>query len=210
MLFNLLRRIDWRISKIYRRSKLRNRTVSIISSNCNGGYIYHDLGLRFNSPTVNLYFEMSDFMKFLYNLDYYLSLDLTEDLTTKADFPVGKLGDIRLWFMHYKSFEEAQKKWNERKLRLDRNNLLIMATDRDGCTDQMVKEFDSLPFSNKIIFTHKEFPNLGSTFYMPEFKDKDEVGILSDFIPSWRIRRYLDRWNSVAAINNITVTNENR
>jgi uncharacterized protein (DUF1919 family) len=37
------------------RSRLTNKEVTIFSSNCIGGVIYHDLGLRFMSPTINLF-----------------------------------------------------------------------------------------------------------------------------------------------------------
>lgn len=33
----------------------------------------------------------------------------------KFDFPTGKLGDIEIRFNHYKTFDEAVAKWDERK-----------------------------------------------------------------------------------------------
>ena len=36
---------------------------SIICSNCIGGEIYHDLGMKFYSPTINLWMSESDFLK---------------------------------------------------------------------------------------------------------------------------------------------------
>lgn len=41
------------------RSLLKNRDITIISANCVGGVIYHDLGLAFNSPTINLFFNVN-------------------------------------------------------------------------------------------------------------------------------------------------------
>lgn len=38
------------------RKKLLKKNITIISNNCTGGFVYHDLGLRFNSPTINLAF----------------------------------------------------------------------------------------------------------------------------------------------------------
>lgn len=35
------------------RRRLRNYSPTIISNNCCAGFIYHDLGLKFNSPTIN-------------------------------------------------------------------------------------------------------------------------------------------------------------
>lgn len=59
-----------------RREVLKNKSFTLISNNCNGCFILHDLGVKFNTPTVNLYFGMEDFIKFLERLDYYLALEL--------------------------------------------------------------------------------------------------------------------------------------
>ncbi len=56
------------------RSRLANGAPSILANNCNGGVIAHDLGLRFRTPTVNLYFPFPDYIRFLQRLDHYLSL----------------------------------------------------------------------------------------------------------------------------------------
>ena len=49
----------------YNRDRLKydpDNPFSIISSNCVGGVISHDLGLRFESPTVNLFFYPDSFL----------------------------------------------------------------------------------------------------------------------------------------------------
>ena len=43
---------------------LKNKDFTIISHNCVGGVIYHDLGLKFNTPTINLFFMAKDFIKY--------------------------------------------------------------------------------------------------------------------------------------------------
>lgn len=58
------------------RVKLFNQTPCIIASNCNGGIIYHDLGLKFLSPTINLFFYPQDYLKFIMNLDHYVKAQL--------------------------------------------------------------------------------------------------------------------------------------
>lgn len=47
--------------KVYCRFRLKNKDFSIISRNCIGGVMYHDLGLKCTSPTVNLFFYPDDF-----------------------------------------------------------------------------------------------------------------------------------------------------
>lgn len=43
-------------NKSENRERLNCDDVTIISTNCTGGILYHDLGLEFKSPTVNLFF----------------------------------------------------------------------------------------------------------------------------------------------------------
>ena len=99
--------------------KLQNTNFSIISSNCNGGVVCHDLKIRFNSPTVNLFMSAEYFLKFVKHLEYYLNTDIVEIKDDTVTYPVGLLGnEILLHYMHYNSFEEAVQKWNERKKEL--------------------------------------------------------------------------------------------
>lgn len=67
----------WKHEKrnIENRKRLKNKEISIISTNCIGGVLSHDLGLQFKSPTVNLFFRAEDFIKFCENLEYYMSID---------------------------------------------------------------------------------------------------------------------------------------
>ena len=60
----------WLRTPVNRRNiaALKNTEFSLISSNCNGGFMLHDLGLQFRSPTVNLWIPPSDFIRFLRDL----------------------------------------------------------------------------------------------------------------------------------------------
>ena len=60
------------IKRIRKRYNSANRP-SIICSNCIGGEIYHDLGMKFYSPTINLWMSESDFLKLINDLNTYLS-----------------------------------------------------------------------------------------------------------------------------------------
>ncbi len=165
------------------RQRLKNTNFSVISSNCNGAVMCHDLGIQFNSPTVNLSMSAEDYLKFIKNLDYYLNEEIVEKKDTDLGYPIGILGNnIILHFIHYPSFESAVLKWTERKQRINKDNLFFMMTDRDGCTEDMIKEFDNLPYKNKLIFTAKPFPQYKSVIFCEEFKDDNCVPILT----SWR------------------------
>lgn len=157
------------------------KNISIISQNCIGGVMCHDLGLRFNSPTINLYMEAEDYIRFLENLDYYLDIDANEleFLDEKVDYPVGILRDIKIYFVHYSKEKDIIEKWNKRRKRINKKSLCVIMTDRDGCTPEIIDRFLHLPY-RKIFFSHKKETNK-DIIYMPCFKKQLQVGSLTDF-----------------------------
>ena len=42
------------LNKIKCKKRLENKDFSLLVGNCLGGYVYHQLGLPFTSPTINL------------------------------------------------------------------------------------------------------------------------------------------------------------
>lgn len=179
--------------------RLTNHSMSVIASNCNGALILHDLHEPFRSPFVNLYVEPSDFVRYLANLDDYNAQPLTFEESDKP-YPVGKLADIRLHFMHYHSQAEAKQKWETRLKRLNLDNLFIIMTDRDGATYQDLVNFDRLPFKNKVLFTHQPYPELASAFYIHGFEKQAQVGDLFEF-SGWNGKKYYDQFDYVSWFN---------
>lgn len=184
-----------------KRMRLKNRSMTVLSSNCNGAYMLHDLGCPFNSPTVNLYFLPDHFLKFVNSPKEYLSAELKEVHQPDITYPVGQLNDILLFFMHYNSFSEAKEVWERRAKRVNLENVYVIMTDKNGCTYENIKEFEELPYKNKVIFTHKEYKEFSSAYYIPGFENESEVGILSDWKPQLLRRRWLDDFDSVGFFN---------
>ncbi len=199
---NLIQRTEWYFYKKLKKIRLKNKDFSIISSNCNGSFIYHDMGLRFLTPTINLSFEMNDFVKFLSDIHLYLNQDIIECGDDRFDYPTGMIGDVEIRFNHFQTFDEAKKKWNERKQRINWNNLFIFAIDGDDCTYDSMQRFDKLPYKNKVIFTHKPYPEIKSSFYIKGFENDDGVGALIDFKEQYWIRRFLDDFDYISFLNN--------
>lgn len=158
---------------------------TIISSNCIGGMIYHDLGLKFKSPTINLYFTCHDFALFINNLKYYLSLTPVE--FSCDDFPILKLGDIKLFCQHYKNSNEAIDAWERRKERIDLNNIYVIATDRDCSDYNDLKLIDQAPY-RKTIFVSNPNLQLDNSIYVVGY-DK-QVGHLDKFVNESGYREY--------------------
>lgn len=198
---NLIQRTEWRLYKELKRLRLKNRHPTIIASNCIGTFMYYDMKLRFNSPTINLSFDMNDYVRFLENLPWYLEQPVVPCADDRFDYPCGMVGDVKIRFNHYKTFEEAAAKWNERKQRIDWDNLFIIGIDGDNCTYDSLRRFDVLPFPNKVIFTHKPYPEFASACYLPGFETQGGIGRATDFKDQFWIRRYMDKYDYIAFLN---------
>ena len=166
-----------------RRKQLKYKDFTIISNNCWGGLVYQYFGLRYSSPTVGLFMMDDDYIKFLENIDYYLSQSLVfithseskyreslqRETTAKDSYPVALLGDVEVHFMHYLSQEEAIQKWEYRKSRINKERLLIKMSQRSSNDPKLLERFENLPYANKICFTEVDYP--GKSFIqVPELK----------------------------------------
>lgn len=194
-------RAEHRIYITIKRMRLKNKNMTVFANNCNGGFILHDLGCPFNTPTINTGFYPEQYFKFLSNPEKYLSAVPVDTKVLDGKFWVGQLDDITMRIGHYRSFSEAQEAWKRRAKRVNLDNVYIFMTDKDGCTYEHIKQFNELPYKHKVIFTHKEYPEFESAFYIPGFEEDGEVGILSDFKPQFLKRRWLDDFDYVRFFN---------
>lgn len=158
-----------------RKKLLKNTKFTIISNNCWGGMMYESYNLQKQSPTVGLYFMASDYIKFISDLQGYIKKDLhfisasdskwKDSAEIKNDklfgtYPIGKLGDIEIFFLHYSNEEEALKKWNRRVARINWDKLLVKFNDQNGCTRDDLKKFIELPYKNKVFFTSNKWEGI--------------------------------------------------
>lgn len=209
-MINRIRMILWRKRRAKINSNHRStlsekaKNTSIISVNCTGGILSHDLGLKFLSPTVNLFMRAEDFIKFCENLEYYLNIDNFEVCTDACivedrTYPVANLGDLTLFLVHYNSVEEAELKWNERKQRINMNNIAIINNDREGMTDNLKERFEGLPYK-KVMFTHIPDDKHPSCFYIKGYETESCVGIITDSV-GWKGLRPIDQFDYVSWLN---------
>lgn len=169
-----------KVRKNYR-ARYYGSQPTIISHNCIGGVLCHELNLRFLSPTVNLFMLNEDFIKFCENLEYYLTLDITPyNGEIEREYPLGMCGDLVIFFVHYNSFEEAKKKWSERKKRVNMNNIYIIATDRDGFNEELLQRFRNLPYKNKKLFSHLPIENEDDVVYIKGYENNNHIEPLTN------------------------------
>lgn len=126
------------------------KDITIISSNCIGTRIYQSAKKKYRSPTINLWFNPADFIKFTEHLDFYLQQELLEYSDPEKNYPCGKLHDVTIFFQHYRTFDEAKSKWQERTKRTCTDNFLIIFTDRDGASIDDLKTIAK--HKNSIVF----------------------------------------------------------
>lgn len=149
------RRASKAIFESIQRKRLKNQNFTILCSNCIGGIIYNRLGTQFRSPTINLWLLQTDFIKFLLDLKGYLAEELVF-VDSKYDYPVAQLRDIKIYFAHYLTQEEAALAWERRKERINFDNLYIMMYDRDGVTREDLLKLKDIPCKGLVVLSeHK-------------------------------------------------------
>lgn len=153
-----------------------SKNYSIISSNCISGEIYHDLDLKFLSPTINVWFTEKDFLKIALNPEYYFKKELNFVYDEQYNYPVGLIDDVKIYFLHYNTEQEARQKWNERCQRLDYNNLYIIMSDLELSDEEFIKFQEIRNCKKKILFTtnpkRADFPDV---FYIKKYKPNSYV-----------------------------------
>lgn len=198
---SIIARAEYKIFSTIRKRRLKNHNPSILANNCNGGVITHDLGLQFNSPLVNAGMYAEYYIKFLKNVEHYFSQPLVRIEDDPDGWYTAKCDDIQILLGHTKTYEESLANWERRKKRFNPDNMFVVFCDKMGCTYDMIKEFDELPIKNKVIFTHKPYPEFKSAYYIKGFENEKEVGVLSDWKPGFWKRRWLDDFDSARFLN---------
>lgn len=187
------------------RARNRNTDFTLITNNCIGGVIYHDLGLRFLSPTINL--TIQDFPTFIEHFDHYMHCELTE-LPSDRPFPVGRLESvdpppITILFNHYASFAEAKEKWEARKARINYDNLFfVMNCYNHFYPEEFAAYLRLPPAKNKAAVVAQggvDRPDIHVVHWKTGTADRPVFGRILDV--KLNGKRYLDEFDYVAFLN---------
>lgn len=196
-----------KIKAPFKRCALKRNDFTIISNNCWGGIVYEAYGLPKNTPTVGCYFFADDYLKFVSNLQYYLSIEIKmisvsqskhqDDILKLNDdlnIPIGLLDDIEIVFLHYKTPELAKEKWLRRVKRVNYNNLIFKFSYQNNCTDEHLDAFDKMELKGKkIMFVHRKDLMRHCTVFYPGFENEKQL--LND-------TRHWDKYLDVTAFLN--------
>lgn len=175
------------------RKRLINKHFTLLTGNCIGGYLYHQLGLAFTSPTINMMILNQDFKKLILNPHYYFGLIPTpcED-PRYPGVPSALLGDIILHFTHYHSSAEGIAAWEKRKKRIDFDNLYVIISDID-LSPKDIAELQNVRCKKLVVMTSKEF-GFDYCLFLPVFKGCRHVGELlgKTLSGKWIFEKYFD------------------
>lgn len=180
--------------------RIKNSDFTILASNCAAGIIYNRLGMKFLSPTINMWFKQEDFIKFCTNLEHYVSTELEFVELADFNFPTAKLGDIYLYFNHSKTQEEAKESWDKRKKRINYDNLYILMYDRGNLPKEEYLKLNKVKCKNKIVFTNNKDFDVDFAYYIKpnlekengdSYLDRDEM-TLTTLEKKWDFVKWLN------------------
>jgi uncharacterized protein (DUF1919 family) len=196
----LLRRL---YRKIWSR-RLHNRNMTILSNNCCAGIMYHDLGQKFDSPTINLWIPDEYFFEFLDHLEYYVHAAPEQIFPEGVPYPVGRIKrgekEIHLHFMHYESFSSACQKWLERGRRINPDHMYLVFNTTDT---EYLDQFLALEYDHKVMLTRydRQVPIPDNVIDMPVYKHSTEPGIILKYKSLISFKRWLDDFDYVSFLN---------
>ena len=198
-----LKRERW-IKKLRKRN--RNHDFSLITNDCVGGVISHDLGEQFRSPTVNLWIPQDQFLAFAKELRYYLSCEIIEKPDGSKPYPVGQIVPkddkhipIEVNFMHYDSFEEGYSKWKQRSARVNYDRLYFIWHFFDNPDTESLREFDRWDV-RKLSILHEPIEGVRNCRIVSCYNVDPHNGKILDVVEKTG-KRYLDEVDYVSFLS---------
>ena len=184
----------------------RNHDFSLITNDCIGGVICHDLGEQFRSPTVNLWIPNTQFLEFAQNLQYYLSCEIQETPDPAKPYPVGTIVPtdnrhipIEVNFMHYPSFEVGYAKWKERSDRVNYDRLYFIWHYYDEPGPDRLRIFDQWD-ARTLAIVHEPVDGIRSYGLTHCYEQNPHNGKILDVIEKSG-KRYLDEIDYIGFLN---------
>ena len=182
--FRLVREKFIHLEENKKRKRYTGGNVTIIARNCVAGVIYHDLGMEFQSPTINLWIENEDFAVFLENLENFIRGGGLIEKETDFDYPVGELScntshgekHITLYFQHYPNFEDAKKQWFKRCQRVDFDRVYVIVEDGNNLTQHDIDRFENLRIQRMAILCGEKSIVGKHVIYMKGFTKRNFPG----------------------------------
>ena len=188
------------------RRENRNHSFSLIANDCIGGTISYDLKEEFRSPTVKVLIPNDCYLKFVTDLEYYLSCEIKEKLNSGKPYPVGVLVPkdeehipIELHFEHDTCWDVPYKKWVKRCQRVNYEKLYFIWHFFDEDDERDIRVFDSLNI-RKLIILHKQIQGIKNGVVVNCYDEDPYSGKILTVIDRTG-KRYLDEVDYIGFLN---------
>lgn len=193
------------------RRRLENDNMTIISDNAWGAKVYRDLGLEYKTPFIDTLIFAPDYIELLNNLEHYLNSPLKFTYHSKFDginqlYPIGILDHrVEIHFYKERYRQDAMKKWMKRKARINWDNLYIKMGDQYHCTTEHIKDFDKLPYTNKICLTAKPLDYLDSVICFSNQSIQSKVENESEYKKYFDLIKWLNTGEIIKLQSNLQI-----
>ena len=134
--------------------------ICIVTNNCYGLNYYKNNNIPYNTPFIGLFLFASCYIKLLENFDFYIKetpIECKNSIYGKFNYPIGKIHDIEIHFLHYSNIDDCIANWERRKARMyNITDCIIKMDDRDLYTYDIGQRFINLDYKNKMLFLAKK------------------------------------------------------
>lgn len=143
------------------------------------------LGMKFSSPTINMFIEDENFVKLVNNPKHYfeqIPIPVTEKyidpVNSEIEYPIIAIDDIKVCCLHYRNCSEAIQAWIKRCKRVNYDNIYIIGNSWNMHENKMyLDKIDGVTYPI-VIFTDRKY-NLKNEIILPNKKYfKDERGVM--------------------------------
>ncbi len=160
--------------------------------------------MQYLTPTIGLSFENEDFIKFLENPDFYYNQDLKpidevqKQVNDEWGFYDCTCADIKILFRHYRNAEDGISKWNRRKHRIVKDNIIVKFTYFDDVIDRaLIDRFINLPYKKLILFLkdediYNEYKDKCVCIYFPKDTYKSEFVSSDKYLKLRQIKKIIN------------------
>jgi uncharacterized protein (DUF1919 family) len=151
------------LSRKHLQNRVQNKKISIFSNDCWAGELYQHLQIPYLTPFVGLVLKAPCYIKLLERPRYYLEMPLkfvtiSHYAEYTGDYPLARIDDIEIHFMHYKTPQEALDKWTRRLKRINWDNIYVkFDVGKDHATPEQAEYFLQLPFARKLVLAPQHF-----------------------------------------------------
>ena len=192
----------------------KNKDFTLIARDCIGGVLYHQLGLKFLTPTINLFLNPEDFNYFCLHLKDYIEGEMEQYQDDKVTYPVAILSPnkassfskkIRVDFMHYNTYQEAKDKWEERKRRINYDNLYVISSfcypiELTYYSKELVKNWNKIKYK-KMVFVDQKYGFKGEYIIKKPLECEDYAWLLYTPDSSLPWRRVFNEYDFITFLN---------